>query len=205
MTKKNCPAGSKWDHVVNNCILHLVDPRRESPTVLAPFFHQRTISPDAQADAPIGLSPVLWIVVGLTTLGSIVALALWFVIYRWQRRLRRTSEVEPGPEPPQKIKPSTEGHFSATQRGRGIPDEMLHRASACGHLSHQGPHDTSKWEGGSAICGAPWECQKATGGRETDGAEDPGDLSVCNAMTEHRLPLPATELGGTTLVTAKTV
>ncbi|XP_061557318.1 uncharacterized protein LOC133415350 [Phycodurus eques] len=210
MTKKNCPPGSKWDNLVNTCIPNVLETRPESPTGLTPVFHQRTTSPDAWADPASALSPVLWIVVVLTTLGSIVALALWFIIYRQQSRLSRTSEeMEPGPEPPQKIEPPIEGHFSATRRGRSIPDEMLRRASsappACAHLYHQGPHNISKWEEGLGDCRGPWKCQKATGRGETDCAEDLGGLPVCHAMRAHRLPLPATELGGTTLVTTKTM
>nr|XP_061805017.1 uncharacterized protein LOC133596262 [Nerophis lumbriciformis] len=202
MTKRNCPPGSKWDNVVTTCIQNqdLKETRPEPETEPTPVFHQRTTSPTAWSD-PISLSPVLWIAVVLTTLGSIVALALWFILYRRQRRLNTTSgyksiskdlnvpvstvpsvieEMEPGPEPPQKIEPPNKSHLSDPQR------------ASSASFYQQGPHDISK-------------SQKATGRGETDSTEELGELPVCNAMREHRLPLPATELGGTALVTTKTV
>ncbi|XP_077361247.1 uncharacterized protein LOC144006307 [Festucalex cinctus] len=196
MSKKNCPPGRNWDNLVNACVPSVAETRPGPLTELTPVFHQRT-TPASRVDPAVAGSPVLWTVVVLTTLGSLVALALWFVIYRRQSRLSRTSEeIESGPEPLQKIDPPTDGHLSTCTSSA---------PSACVHLYHTGPHNTSKWEEGLANCRAPPKCQKTTGRGETDRAEVVGVLPVCNAMREHRLPLPATELGGTALVTTKTV
>ncbi|XP_077413443.1 uncharacterized protein LOC144043559 [Vanacampus margaritifer] len=196
MAKKNCPPGRKWDNLVNTCVQSVAETRPELPTELTPVFHQRS-TPATWADPAVAGSPVLWTVVVLTTLGSLAALALWFNIYRRQSRLSRTSEeMESGPEPLQKLEPPTEGHLFTSASSA---------PSACTHLYHLGPYNTSKWEEGFANCRGPPKCQKATGRGETERAEDVGVLPVCNAMREHRLPLPATELGGTALVTTKTM
>lgn len=98
--------------------------------------------------------------------------------------------MESAPEPLQKIQPPLESHLSTS---------ATLAPSACAHPYNQGTDSTSKREEGFA------NCQKATDGGETDRAEDVGVLSVFSAMREHRLPLPATELGDTALVTTKTV
>ncbi|XP_061158909.1 uncharacterized protein LOC133170194 [Syngnathus typhle] len=189
---KNCPLGKKWDNVVNDCIsLKVLETGPEPPTEVMPVFVQSTSAP------PISLIPILWIVLVLITLGSIMALALWFIIYRRQRRPSRTSEeVESEPEHPQKIEPPVESHLSPSASPA---------FSACAHLYHQGPHNTSKWDDDFVNCRGTSKCQKGTRGEETDHAEEIGVLLLCNAMREHRLPLPATELGGTALVTTKTM
>lgn len=46
----------------------------------------RNTAPATQVDAVTALSPALWIFVVLATVGSILVLALWFVIYRRQTR-----------------------------------------------------------------------------------------------------------------------
>ncbi|XP_051905970.1 tumor necrosis factor receptor superfamily member 13C-like [Hippocampus zosterae] len=191
--KKNCPPGTTWDNLVNTCIQGWAETRPEPPTELTPVFQQRSTSPAARADPDIALNPVLWIVVVLTTLGSIMALALWFIIYKRQSRLGRTSaeEMESAPEPLRKIQPPLESHLSTSATLTPL---------ACAHSYNPGSGSTSKREEAFANCRGPPKCQKTT-----DRAEEVGVLPVFSAKREHRVPLPATELGDTALVTTKTV
>ncbi|XP_077475544.1 uncharacterized protein LOC144088765 [Stigmatopora argus] len=180
MTKKNCPPGRKWDNVVTACIQDMMAIQREPKTEPTPVFHQKTTSPAAWSD-PISLSPILWIAVVLTILGSIMALALWIIFFRWDSRFNRSSvPTEPEPDPAEKIDPLIEGH------------EFNPSVSASTSFDQRGPLNISK-------------SQKATGHGETDSAQPLGGFPVCNSTREHKIPLPATELGGTALVTTKTL
>lgn len=51
----------------------------------------RSTERTAQVNPVMVLSPALWIFVVLATLGSILTLALWFIIYRRQNSLSSTS------------------------------------------------------------------------------------------------------------------
>lgn len=65
----------------------------------------------------------------------------------------------------------------------------------CFHV-HPGSQTGSKWE------------DDFTASRDLmmrAGAEAGGGSPACSTMAEHRIPLPATELGGTALVTTKTM
>lgn len=55
------------------------------------MVQQKPTTAAVQANPVMMLSPALWIFVGLATVGSIVALVLWFVIYRQQTRNSSTS------------------------------------------------------------------------------------------------------------------
>ncbi|XP_077590070.1 uncharacterized protein LOC144208216 isoform X2 [Stigmatopora nigra] len=178
MTKKNCPPGRKWDNVVTTCIQDMMEIQRELKTEPTPVFHQKT-SPTAWSD-PISLSPILWIAVVLTTLGTIMALALWMIFFRWESRFNRTSAAEPEQDPAEKIDPLIEGH------------EFKPSVSGSTSFDQTGPLNISK-------------SQKATSRGETDSAQQLGGFPLCNSTREHKIPLPATELGGTVLVTTKTL
>ncbi|XP_044037740.1 uncharacterized protein LOC122869137 [Siniperca chuatsi] len=203
MAKKDCPAGSYWDSLVNTCIGSSeteTRPEPEPPTEppVAVVVQLRATAPAAQADLVMVLSPALWIFVVLATLGSVLALALWFIIYRRQTSHSSTSE-DPKPqqeplqktEPPSKIYPppsERNGHAEMVQRATGAP-------SPCPHL-HLGAQTGFKWEEGFTAC---------RDHAKHAGTEGGGGLSACSTMREHRVPLPATELGGTALVTTKTM
>uniref|UniRef100_A0A8D2ZXU3 Uncharacterized protein n=1 Tax=Scophthalmus maximus TaxID=52904 RepID=A0A8D2ZXU3_SCOMX len=170
MVKKNCSAGQKWDTLVNDCV--------------------RNTAPATQVDAVTALSPALWIFVVLATVGSILVLALWFVIYRRQTRPRQESL--------QKTEPKATIHPLPSERNG--QEEMFLRAaeavSPCAHL-HLGAQRGSEREEGFIAC---------RGHAKHAGEEAGRGQSACSTMREHnRLPLPATELGGTALVTTKTV
>eukprot|EP00064_Thunnus_orientalis_P002788 superscaffoldBa00000213_g2796 len=201
MARKDCPAGKKWDNLVNTCVIITAEttPEPKPPTEPTPAVAVQPTRPTIsaiQANPVMMLSPALWIFVGLATVGSIVALALWFVIYRRQTRISSTSE-EPGQEPLQKTEPPAKIYPLPSEiNGQG---EILQRAagnpSPCPHL-HLRDQTSLKWEEGFTACRGP---------AKYAGTEGCGELPTCSSMREHRIPLPATELGGTALVTTKTV
>ncbi|XP_076609019.1 uncharacterized protein LOC143334228 isoform X2 [Chaetodon auriga] len=202
MAKKDCPAGSHWDSLVNVCVFNRTEtrpePDRPTESPVAVLVQVRSTPRTAQASTAMVLSPALWIFVVLATVGSILALALWFIIYRRQSSLSSTSEdAEPQQEPLQKTEPpavihslpsETNSHADMLQRAAGAP-------SPCSHL-HLGAQTDSQWEEGFAAYGDPTKHAGMEGGR---------GLHTCSIMREHRIPLPATELGGTALVTTKTI
>uniref|UniRef100_A0A7N6AKT3 Uncharacterized protein n=1 Tax=Anabas testudineus TaxID=64144 RepID=A0A7N6AKT3_ANATE len=103
--------------------------------------------------------------------------------------------LEPVEEPLQKMEtpaasvpPSSErnGHAGMFQLAADAP-------SSCPHL-YLGTHMGSNWEKGFTTCRGP--------AMQTNGCTG---LPACSIVSEHRVPLPATELGGTALVTTKTV
>ncbi|CAB1415230.1 unnamed protein product [Pleuronectes platessa] len=187
MAKKICSAGRKWDNLIGDCFpkeTELGDKTQPStkPPLLAVVDQVRDPA----------LSPVLWIFVMLATVGSILVLALWLVIYR-RTRPSRTPDPEPGQEPPQKTDPPASGpQLPAETTGLTEMFQRAGEASApCAHL-YPGAQAHSMWEEGYTAC---------RGSAKHDGKEEDRGL-----MTRgHRIPLPATELGGTVLVTAKTV
>ncbi|TDH02608.1 hypothetical protein EPR50_G00154590 [Perca flavescens] len=197
MGRGDCPAGSKWDNLVGICHkIHTVtipEPKTEpepKPPTEPPL---RTMAPAAQASSLMLLSPALWVCVGLVFLGSVLALALWLTIYKRQTRHSHTSEdAEQCQRPLQKAEPAakihppppqTNGQANMLQGGAWAP-------SPCPH-QHLGAQTGSKWEEGFTAC--------------SDLAKHVGTEWCGGQMREHRVPLPATELGGTALVTTKTV
>ncbi|XP_068434437.1 tumor necrosis factor receptor superfamily member 13C-like [Clinocottus analis] len=193
MAREDCPAGKKWDSLVGTCVLTTSEtrPEPEAPVELPPVGQLRPTAPTAQAHSVVLLSPALWIFVVLATLGSILALALWFIIYKRQTRHRSQSE-DAGlqQEPLQKTEPPA--------KSQQLLAERLQRASwapsPCPHLHLEAQAGTN-WEEGLTACS---DFAKHAG---TDGVRG---LPTCSTR-EHRIPLPATEMGGTALVTTKTV
>ncbi|XP_030264306.1 uncharacterized protein LOC115575990 [Sparus aurata] len=202
MTKKDCPVGSHWDSLVNDCVTGGMEsrPEPELPTepTLPIVVKLRSTERTAQVNPVMVLSPALWIFVVLATLGSILTLALWFVIYRRQNSPSSTSEdAEQQQEPPQKTEPAAiihsqpsqrNGHAHMSQRGAAAPSPCYH--------PHLGAQTSSQWEGCLTSNGDPTKHAGTNGGR---------GLPTCSTVREHRIPLPATELGGTALVTTKTM
>ncbi|KAM9844258.1 uncharacterized protein ACBR49_013359 [Aulostomus maculatus] len=193
MSKKDCPAGRKWDTLLNVCIYREPEPEPEPQTELHLMVavQRGATSPTAPSDPVTVLSPTLWIFVVFATLGSSLALVLWLIIYRQQTRSSSTSEdTEPGLEPLQKT--PTKTHSPLPERNSS--DEMMQKAASapppCPHL-HPEAQTGSDREDGSSNCRGP---------ANHAGAEEGG-----GPVRAHRVPLPATELGGTALVTTKTV
>lgn len=106
-------------------------------------------------------------------------------------------DAEAQQEPLQKTEPPAILHSLPSESNSHA--EMLQRAagalSPCPHL-HLGAQTVSQWEEGFT---AYRDITKHAG---TEGGRG---LPPCSTMREHRIPLPATELGGTALVTTKTM
>ncbi|XP_029364591.1 uncharacterized protein LOC115047650 [Echeneis naucrates] len=201
--KKSCSAGQKWDELIKNCIPSNTDTRlkpdhiAESPRQVE-INHVRVRAPTPQADPIMMLSPALWIFVVLGTVGSIMALVLWFMIYRRESRHCSTSDdAESGPQPLQKAEPlatinpltsDSNGHAQMCQGTAEAPSSSTHL--------HSVDQTGSKWEDGVIAYKSP----------ANDAGKEGGiGQTTCSIMREHKIPLPATELGGTALVTTKTV
>ncbi|XP_054860937.1 uncharacterized protein LOC129347497 isoform X2 [Amphiprion ocellaris] len=203
--RQDCPEGQRWDILIRFCVPKWPETRlqTEQPRVNLTFPSELPMTAVDQLRATeattlnsvMVLSPFLWIFVVLATLGSILALALWFVIYRRQTRL---SSIPEDSLPALELLHNTDppATFHPERNGQG---EMFHRAaeasSLCHHL-HLGAQTGTKWEDNFNACRGP---------AAHAGTEGGGGLPACSTMVEHRIPLPATELGGTALVTTKTV
>uniref|UniRef100_UPI0037E906D9 uncharacterized protein n=1 Tax=Semicossyphus pulcher TaxID=241346 RepID=UPI0037E906D9 len=214
MDKERCLAAGKWwDPLLRRCRTKIS--ARPKPTVPAPELNRshvtqartKYLSPVVQLRATsqatkfhpeMVLGPALWIFVILAMLGSILALALWFIIYRQQTRPSSTpGDPEPQQEPLQKPEPPVIIHSLPTEISNHA--EMMQRAagahSPCVHM-YPGAQMATRWEEGFTACRDP---------TRHAGTEVGGGLLTCCTAREHRVPLPATELGGTVLVTTKTV
>lgn len=195
MSRRNCAVGTKWDNLLKTCMplkIILGHPPPTEPALIAVLPLKNT-TPAAQMARLTMFNPGLWIFVLLATLGSILALALWIVIYIRHKR-PPTVEAEPAEQPPQKIDPPSTVHSL-------LPSEKPERAeragaphSQCPHL-HTGIQTSSTWEEGFGA----WRVHIKHDGKDWAGGP------VWSAVRQETVPLPATELGGTALVTTKTV
>lgn len=184
MVKKSCPAGSKWDGLLQKCSplrtgRRVTTPLRlHTPTepFITPLVLLTNTPPTDQTLAVV--SPALWVVVLLATLGSVLALALWLVIYR--RHTSQPTVEEPAEQPLRKTEPV---HCP-------LPSE----ASAQGQQHLPTPHPTAPW----------WQGDTHGTHIGHDGGNWGGGLKG-STVRQETVPLPATELGGTALVTTKTL
>ncbi|XP_024861812.1 uncharacterized protein LOC112450532 [Kryptolebias marmoratus] len=200
MVKRRCPEGQKWDILLSACHSWQNEATTKPPSTTKPVLMvvdqlrtKITTSKATMLPTMLVLSQTLWICVVLVTLGSILALTLWFVIFR--RKTRVSSNFEdpvpepeflPKTEPPIKCPPPHSDRNLACQRAAEAP-------SPCHQLYPRGQTE-SKWEDGFTVCSGP-----------ARRSSKEGELAVCSAVADHRVPLPATELGGTVLVTTKTL
>ncbi|XP_014910891.1 tumor necrosis factor receptor superfamily member 13C-like [Poecilia latipinna] len=177
--KKNCPEGKTWDNLLRTCIkMGPIPTRKLHPptepvlTVVDPLLTK--VSPAKSTGPPtvLLLGQTLWICVILVTLGAILALTIWFVMFRRQSKARKNDGVaeDSVQEVLKKTEPAVEFHAPQLEENgqdlQGVSD------GSCRPMHQPNP----KCEDGFGVC-----------------------------RDDHRVPLPATELGGTALVTAKTV
>ncbi|CAN9505802.1 unnamed protein product [Ophioblennius macclurei] len=173
MASKGCPAGFKWDHLLVVCVKENIRKQREHHTERPLVVVEQLRASVASVMPPTALTvgPALWSCVALVMLGSILALAIWFFIYRKQRRPSSSPEAS---ESGQELLLKTEAPAKQPATEMNCHAEV---PSPChqqnGFTAHRGP--------ATQVAGLP------------------------TYSSEHRIPLPATELGGTILVTTKTM
>ncbi|XP_075888372.1 uncharacterized protein LOC142892250 isoform X2 [Nelusetta ayraudi] len=206
--QESCEPGAQWDNLLRLCIPSSQSPSNEpeprgSPlvvqqrtwAVLNPNVLPAGSAPVVQQRTGMVLSPLLCTFVALATLGSILVLAVWCFLYRKHSSRSRASvggggdEEEGQQEPLQKAEPPSEG----MSRADALPG-AAEAGPPCPHLQPD-PQAGLQWQEG----GMKRELARAT------WMEGRGGLPRCSKVQEHRIPLPATELGGTALVTTKTV
>ncbi|KAM4530763.1 uncharacterized protein PAE49_023148 [Odontesthes bonariensis] len=202
MAKKTCLEGKSWDILLRMCVNTRTEPSRKVYSTTKPVLmiesRLTAKTTTATADSMSVLSPALWICVILATLGSVLAVTLWFVIFRRQTRDSGSpDEAVPDQELLQKTEPPAKFHSPPSDKNGQA--EMFQRAAEASSPRHQlplGAQKDSEWEGGFTGCMGParYGCKEGS-----------GELPACSTMADHRVPLPATELGGTALVTTKTV
>uniref|UniRef100_A0A4W5PPN2 Uncharacterized protein n=1 Tax=Hucho hucho TaxID=62062 RepID=A0A4W5PPN2_9TELE len=182
MAKKICNPGTTWDKLLLTCVSWTrPKPATESPPV--------KWSSDVPPQYNPAVSPAVWISVIVVVNCSILAMFLWFIIYKMQARRNHTAgEPEARLNPPAKALLPVEGDCTAAvvQREEEAPP-------FCPQLNG-GPQTCVRQEvstySGASGCGSLGE---------VDG------MFMCNGLREHWIPLPATELGDAALVTTKTV
>ncbi|XP_029912999.1 uncharacterized protein LOC115363066 [Myripristis murdjan] len=203
--KGNCPPGTKWDSLISDCVGNPLaaaqqpKPATEPPRVVP--VHLRSTVPTAPAKSvvvqPLSFENGLWVFVGLLTLGSILAVVIWTIIYRQQTRRRSSAEdPEPAVQPLAKTDTSVKIHPAPAERnGQAEMQQRAREAPSCPHLD------------AGALTG--FKCEESFTHRRYPtnhgGMEGSGGLLTYSTMRQHTVPLPATELGGTALVTTKTM
>uniref|UniRef100_A0A3B5PUW1 Uncharacterized protein n=1 Tax=Xiphophorus maculatus TaxID=8083 RepID=A0A3B5PUW1_XIPMA len=186
MAKKDCPEGKTWDNLLWTCIK-----MRATPTP----------------------SPTLWICVILVTLGAILALTIWFITFRRQTKARKNDGklkccnsfisfvnrqlLFSHNELKIILKKVEYVEVNSTQKCC-LPTKFVTLITLETPPFLFSPPRASL---GSSLLRYRlfWFQHASVGGEHGFG--------VCRerGVADHRVPLPATELGGTALVTAKTV
>ncbi|TNM96664.1 tumor necrosis factor receptor superfamily member 13C-like [Takifugu flavidus] len=200
MSNKNCSEGSQWDNLVNACIQSgLVnkvrsgtEPRPEhvtSEVLLVAEVQLRSMAHTPRVDPGLPLSPALWIFVVLATLGSILALVLWFIIYR--QRMSANSNPENSKREQEPLQKTDAGSMS-----HSLPSGGNSHPSLCPFHLRLETQSTLQWVE---------DISPNRASTKHAESEESSGLPSCSTVREHRIPLPATELGGTALVTTKTV
>uniref|UniRef100_A0AAY5JVM9 Uncharacterized protein n=1 Tax=Esox lucius TaxID=8010 RepID=A0AAY5JVM9_ESOLU len=187
MAKKTCRLGTKWDRLLMDCVrspLGVPSPPPDLVTELSPVKWSTDGSPQYNP----AVNPAVWISVVVVLNGSILALFLWFIIYRKQRRHRRTTVDPEAPETRSKAKPAVETDCKAA----AVQSEKEAPPSCC-HLN--GGPQTYFGQEASTYNRAPG----------CGPLGEVGSVFMCSSQREHGIPLPATELGDAALVTTKTV
>ncbi|KAJ7992603.1 hypothetical protein DPEC_G00280400 [Dallia pectoralis] len=180
MSKKTCPHGEKWDNLLMTCRL-AVGERSPQPNLVTELPPEK-LNTDGSHQYNPAVNPAVWISVAVAVNGSILALFLWFIIYRRQTRHNHIDD-----EPPFKAMPAVETDCNAA----GV---RVEEAPPSCHPLNGGPQTYFRQEASSFSdapgCGPLGEV---------------GSVFMCNSRREHGIPLPATELGDAALVTTKTV
>ncbi|XP_069053050.1 uncharacterized protein [Lepisosteus oculatus] len=182
---EGCAAGLFWDSLVRQCM----KAQKNLTTEAAPVLEASAETPPG-AGAPV-VSPLAWGCVLGVMCSSLLALLLWFIIYRKYRRQHARTPADPEAEPPSELQRVGAG-------GAPPGEEDDQPPTSCPHLNGNGV---------AAGVQAPRTLADSSPAGEEEEEEEEGRLKVyiCNGRKEHGFPLPATELGGAALVTTKTV
>lgn len=203
MSRETCLPGTKWDKLLVTCVaspLPLEETRplpQPRPTTVSPPV-VRWVKEASATPAEPALSPAVWVSVVVVVNGSILALCLWFILYR----LRTTNTHSTG-DPEAELQVPAKTHLSMEAHTHHAPGVVIQSwgggPSSSPQMNGGGTHTAYSQEGGLPSCRGPpgWG-----DGLEEVGLE--GGLVMCRAMREHGIPLPATELGDAALVTTKT-
>ncbi|CAL8316132.1 unnamed protein product [Arctogadus glacialis] len=245
MVKRACPAGQTWSTLLDYCSVRIPEdqqpqpgpprPPAAKPTAVKPTAAEPTYVTSGVVTAPWtkgsgmwtgpAAGPYLWGAVAVVATGSILALVLWFLIYRQHRNrsnwapppaLQDTDKTDPlplapgsYPAEPLRKDPEPSGPHCNGVYMNDITPCMAGQNDITSCMAGQndvtscmaGQNDVTSCMAGqnditSCMAGQndlSWGSPRVTWVGET-GATG----------RKHRVPLPATELGDTTLVTAKT-
>ncbi|XP_062335997.1 uncharacterized protein LOC134035148 [Osmerus eperlanus] len=209
MSREACPRGKKWDRLLVTCVpsptpqddLWMTTGRplpRPQPATGSPVVRWATDASATMGDPAFSLA--VWVSVGVVVNCSVLALCLWFIIYRLRAtHTNSADDPEAGLEVPDKTHPSMDrpryhGSVVVLQRERGSPQSWP-------QMNGGGDHTAFSQEEGLPCCRDSPGC----GGGQGEWGQGEGGLVMCRSVREHVIPLPAIELGDAALVTTKTV
>ncbi|KAL0992955.1 hypothetical protein UPYG_G00101440 [Umbra pygmaea] len=172
MAKTTCPVGAKWDRLLKDCVLLPLTKSSAQPKLVTEIQRSTPYNP--------AVSPAMWISVVVILNGSVLALFLWFIVYKRQaRRNHIVGDPEVSLDPLYTPKLSVEREKVAPPscpQLNGLPQTCFRQEAS--------------YHGGALGC---------------DPHGEVGNRLICNVLRENCIPLPATELGDAALVTTKTV
>ncbi|XP_022524133.1 tumor necrosis factor receptor superfamily member 13C-like isoform X1 [Astyanax mexicanus] len=162
MEKQECGPGFSWDLLVKECIME----ESHQPVTADTLAVRNTRAP---AQSWVEVAPSVWICVGVVLSSSILALLLWFIIYRRHKHNAGKRSSEPPASVPQ----------NGSAVSPMLPEQKEDSPLSCTHWNDR-TQDLS-------VCELGW------------------GQSICKGKVQHGVPVPATELGDSALVTTKTV
>ncbi|XP_041093857.1 tumor necrosis factor receptor superfamily member 13C-like [Polyodon spathula] len=187
MSTRDCRPPQFWDSLVNECVArHFKKKATTFPQPRSSLTPLTVDRPTLSVESPLHPDPGAALVsVAVLACGSLLAMLVWLVMCRRQTR-RQTAGRQNDPEDLAKTPEFQPGVVVSDENETSCP---LVNGLPPGTKNQEPP------EGASVTPGEPFVC--GTGSEVRVG---PCDGGLCNSI-----PLPATELGGSALVTTKTV
>uniref|UniRef100_A0A8C9RQX9 Uncharacterized protein n=1 Tax=Scleropages formosus TaxID=113540 RepID=A0A8C9RQX9_SCLFO len=176
---KSCDRGQRWDKLVNKCVPGSED-QPPQVTDVPTSLKGSTKAPCTQSSM---VNTSVWISVVAVMSISIIALLLWFAIYRRERRPIQHTVKDDKPEQP------VDREAACVPAVAVVVDEEEEEAPTSFLRQNGGPLGVQEQE--PPTWGRVVVCQASA--------------HMCNGRKKHGVPLPATELGDAALVTTKTV
>ncbi|KAJ8332261.1 hypothetical protein SKAU_G00427440 [Synaphobranchus kaupii] len=184
-----CQPGSEYDKLVKDCVQQAAR-KPQQATAPLPVLRAGTEAPSLHASV---VSPSVWIPVVVVVNGSILALFLWFIIYRRQMRHSAGSHDQSDCNAPADTEAVIYPGLERAGRTDSAAVEREGPPTSCPHING-GPKGLLKPE--VPTWRDAFECDA--------GGSGGGNVHMCNGRKDHGIPVPATELGEAALVTAKT-